>query len=212
MSLTLILIIMTGLISYQALRNPSMQQKLLFHPYSVKHRGEYYRFFTHGFVHGDLQHLLINMFVLYQFGRIIEIYFNSIFGSAIGKIAFLGLYLSAIVLSSLPDFFRHQDHTFYRSVGASGATSALVFAFILFDPWQWFLFPPLPALLFGVAYLWYSSYMDKRGMDNIGHNAHFWGAVYGIVFTLISAALLRPEMLNAFLVQLLKGPSAPPFL
>jgi len=97
-------------------------------------------------------------------------------------------------------------------VGASGATSALVFAFILFDPWQWFLFPPLPALLFGVAYLWYSSYMDKRGMDNIGHNAHFWGAVYGIVFTLISAALLRPEMLNAFLVQLLKGPSAPPFL
>ena len=212
MSLTLILVILTGLVSFQAFNSPEMQYKLRFHPVSVKNNGEWYRFLTHGFVHANWEHLLINMFVLWQFGEFIEYMFNGLFGPGIGRIMYLFLYLSAIVIASVPSYFRHENNSYYAAVGASGATSALVFAYILFQPWGWFLFPPLPAIIFGVAFLWYSSYMEKRGMDNIGHNAHFWGAVYGVAFTLISAAVLNPGLIDVFIAQLLQGPTAPSFL
>ncbi len=212
MSLTLILVIMTGIISYQGFNNPAVNAKLMLYPVQMKARGEWYRFITHGFIHADWSHLIINMIVLYQFGEFLENAFVQVFGAGIGQILYVALYLSAIIISAIPSYFQHQDNPGYAAVGASGATSALVFGFVLFNPWEWFLFPPLPALLFGVAYLWYSSYMEKRGMDNIGHNAHFWGAVYGVVFTIISAFALAPELINYFFAQLMQGPSAPGFL
>jgi membrane associated rhomboid family serine protease len=213
MSFTLILVIMTGLISYQAFNNPAMRQKLLFHPASVKSNGEWYRFITHGFVHANWQHLLINMFVLWQFGEVIENFFEgALFGRAFGKIMYLVLYLSAIVIAAIPGYIKHQNNQFYASVGASGGTSALVLAFILINPWEWFVFPPLPALVVGVLYLWYSSYMEKRGSDNIAHDAHLWGAVYGLLFMIVAAILVRPELLQFFMERLLEGPSAPGFL
>ncbi len=221
-TLTLILVVMTSLISYQAFGNELMKQKLIFYPVSIKERGELYRFITHGFIHGDLMHLIVNMYVLYVFGDHIEYIFTSEqelifhsgatikgFGPVKGRIIFLILYLGAIIISSIPQYFRHQDNGFYRALGASGGTSAIVFAYILFDPWAWFKFPPLPAILLGVGYLLYSSYMDKRGGDNIGHNAHFWGSVYGFVFTIAMAAIFQPDMLQMFIDHFLAGPRAP---
>jgi membrane associated rhomboid family serine protease len=211
MSLTIILIIMTSLISYQAFNNPQMRQKMLFHPGSIKEFGQWHRFITHGFIHADWGHLILNMYVLYIFGETLEFYFTSVMGPLVGRMGYLFMYLTAIVLSSVPSFIRHQDYYGYSALGASGATSAVVFGFVLFHPWEWFLFPPLPAILFAIGYLWYSSYMDKRGTDNIGHNAHFWGSVYGLIFTVSAMAFAKPGMLQFFVQRLLEGPSMPAF-
>lgn len=211
MSITLIITLLTGFISYQAFNNYTLREKLIFHPYTVHHEQQMYRFFTHGFIHADWNHLLINLFVLYQFGVQIESILYQILGQFVGMVVFITFYLSAIALASVPSYFKHLENPSYAALGASGATSALVFAHILFDPWGWFIFPPLPALVFGFAYLWYSSYMDRKGMDNIGHNAHFWGALYGVFFLVATMGLLRPEMLLFFLGQLISGPQPPPF-
>lgn len=207
MSITVILLIMTGFISYQAFNNPEMRSKLIFYPATIKSSGEYYRFLTSGFIHGDWGHLFINMFVLYQFGRFAEEQvFPLLFGETMGKFVYLVFYLAAIVLSSIPTYFRHQDNYGYAALGASGATSALVFTYILFDPWQWFIFPPLPAILVGIGFLVYSSYMDKRGSDNIGHNAHLWGAIFGLFFTVVSILVLQPALLDYIISALFAGP------
>lgn len=211
MSLTLIIIILTGLVSFQAFNNPNIQRQLVFHPVTIRETGQWYRFISHGLIHADMQHLLINMFVLWQFGGFMERILTSFFDELTGRLLFIFLYFSAIAVASIGTYFKHQYNPAYHAVGASGATSAMVFGYILFAPWQWFIFPPLPAILFGVAYLWYSSYMEKRGMDNIGHNAHFWGAVYGTVFTLIAVTWARPGFIAYFLNELAKGPSAPSF-
>ena len=212
LSLTLIIVIMTGLISYQAFNNPEMRAKLMFRPVDIKQHGEYYRFITSGFIHADWGHLLVNMYVLYVFGEQIEQIFTSLlFGPVYGRIAYIGFYLTAIIVANIPSYFRHQDNYGYSALGASGATSALVFAIILFIPWEWFLFPPLPAILVAVTFLWYSSYMDKRGADNIGHNAHFWGAVYGLLFIIVASWLMQPSLIGYFIDQLAAGPKAPNF-
>lgn len=212
LSITLILVAMTALVSYQAFNNPSMQRKLLFHPASVREFGEWYRFLSSGFVHANWGHLLINMFVLYQFGEVLEYLFSKqIFEPMAGRLIFLFFYLSAIVVADVPTFFKHRDNHAYASLGASGATSAMVTAYVLFQPWGWFIFPPLPGILFAVAYLWYSSYMAKRGGDNIAHDAHLWGAVYGLVFMLGLAAFYKPSLLQFFIAQLMQGPSMPSF-
>lgn len=212
-SLTLIIVVMTAIISYQAFSNMTMREKLIFHPVSVKERGEFYRFLTHGFLHGDMGHLIVNMYVLYVFGEMVETRFMQpeYFGPMNGRIIFLVLYFGAIILSSVPQYFRHQNNNFYRALGASGGTSAIVFAYIIFRPWDWFLFPPLPGVLMAVAYLFYSSYMDKKGGDNIGHNAHFWGAVFGFIFTLLMIMVLAPEMMDTFIQKLMAGPTMPNF-
>ncbi len=213
MSLTIIIIILTALISFQAFNNPNIQRQLVFHPVTIREvPGQWYRFFSHGLIHADLQHLLINMFVLWQFGTVVENVFLEFFGDMGGRLIFLFLYFSAIVVASAGTYFKHRFNPSYSALGASGATSGMVFSYILFAPWQWFIFPPLPAILFGVAYLWYSSYMEKRGMDNIGHNAHFWGAVYGAAFTLTALSIQSPRFLTYFLTELAKGPVAPSFL
>lgn len=201
------IVILTALISFQAFGNPDMRSKLLFHPASIKNRGEYYRFLTSGFIHGDWMHLIINMIVLWQFGEIAETVFtNWLFGPVVGRVVFVLFYLSAIVAANIPSYLRHRDNYGYAALGASGATSALVFAFVLFFPWEWFAFPPLPAIVFAVGYLFYSSYMDKRGTDNIGHNAHLWGAIYGVAFIVAAVSLFSPELLYLMYEQFTAGP------
>lgn len=207
MSITLIIVIMTCLVSYQATQNPSMFAKLMFRPTSVKNDGEWYRFLTHGFVHSNQSwlHLIINMYVLYEFGEIVELWFGEIFGLTQGKLVYILFYLSAIVIASIPSYFRHQDNYAYSAVGASGATSAIVMAFVIYEPWSillLFFIIPIPAIIAAVLFLFYSSYMDKKGTDNIGHNAHFWGAVYGITFLLIALAAIHPDKLQEFLYKL----------
>ncbi len=216
--LTYVLLAITIGISLLAFQNYELKSKLLFNPYSVKHKGEWYRFVSHGFIHGDQNHLFINMFVLWQFGGFIESKFAEIFGAASGGIYIL-FYIAAIIVSCISTYFKSNNNPGYNSLGASGATSAIVFAFIIFDPWSWFIFPPLPAIILAFAYLFYSSYMDKRKSDNIGHNAHFWGAIFGFVFVMAGILIFNPPpsspyteattMLGEILEKLLAGPSKP---
>lgn len=211
-SLTIILIGITALISYQAFNNRELFYKSTFHPASIQEFGQYFRFLSSGFIHASWGHLAINMYVLYLFGDILEqIFTQLIFNPAVGRIVFLFFYLSAIVVSDIPSYFKHKDNSGYSAVGASGATSALVMAYILFDPWNWFIFPPVPGVVLAIGYLWYSSYMSKRGNDLIAHDAHLWGAVYGIVFMLVLAAIAQPDLLQMFADRFMEGPRMPNF-
>jgi len=220
MSISIILIGVTCLISYLAFEDRKLKDKLLMHPQSVHEFGQFYRFVSSGFVHANWSHLGINMFVLYMFGRMVEngilldsnntiVSFTHIFGEGMGRINFLVLYIGAIIAGSIPSFIKHQENGYYRALGASGGTSGIVFAVIIFDPWAWLLFPPVPFIVFGVGYLFYSSYMSKNGNDNIGHDAHFWGAVYGFVITFAMISAFSPALLDGIFQSFLAGPSMP---
>jgi len=196
-TINVVLIIITCLVSIPAFSNPKMTNDLIFYPARMKGGRELYRFITHGFIHADFMHLFFNMFTLYFFGNLIEMGFNVWGGN---RLVFPFFYLSAIIVSSLPDYFRYKDHYHFRSLGASGGVSAVLFAFILIAPWEklyvWFI--PMPAILFAVLYIIYSVYMSRRGGDNINHNAHLWGGAYGVLFTII----LEPKVLQVFFHKL----------
>lgn len=196
---TFIIIAITVLIHFRAKKDYSIIEKLKFYPYRMKRNpGENTRFLTNGFVHGSDNHLFINMFVLYMFGTYIEARFG-MFGPLWGRLSFLLLYLLAIVAASIPSYFKHQNNPAYAAVGASGATSALIIAFIIYNPWSWFLFPPAPALVFGLGYIIYSFYASKNKNDGIAHEAHLWGAIFGLVFTCLAIAVLRPDTVQPIL-------------
>lgn len=203
---TIGLVVITCLISMQAFSNPSMKAKLLHRPVEEHRDREYYRLLTHGFIHADYMHLGINMYVLWVFGRFLETVFVSTLGEMKGRIAFLVMYITTIIAASLYTHFKHKNNYSYAALGASGATSGIVFAFVLFNPWEWFIIPPAPAIIAAVLYLWYSSWASKNSRDNIGHDAHYWGAIYGLVFTI----LLNPKYLEYFFEQL-QYPKPPPF-
>ena len=201
--ITNVIIGITVVVSVLALRNNYLFQRCLFNPYVIDKNREWHRFFTHAVVHADYMHLFFNMFVLWSFGKIVEqYYFPQLFPGFKSMLYFSLLYIGGVVLSSYPSFEKHKEHSFYNSVGASGAVSAVVFSGILINPMQgiYFFFVPfeIPGFIFAFAYLGYSWYMSKRGNDNIGHDAHFWGAIFGIVFT----GLLKPKLFVLFLEQL----------
>lgn len=182
-SQTIILIVLTGLISFGAFNNHDLYRNLILYPPAIN-RGQYYRFVTSGFIHADLQHLLFNMLTLYFFGSVMEQFLNE----AIGKWAFLTMYLAAIVVSDIPSYLKNRNNAGYASLGASGGVSAILFGYILLAPWQTiyvFVFP-VPAIIFALLYMGYSVYMSKKGGDNVNHDAHIWGAVFGIVFILLN--------------------------
>ncbi len=193
-SITLLLIILTGAVSLAAFNNPGLFQRLLFEPFVIGVRGEWYRFITHAFIHANWPHLLVNMFVLYFFGRNVEMLYPMIAPGLPVWVSFLGLYVGGILASSIPSYRKHLYNPTYRAVGASGAVSAVLFAQVLMLPTSevafLFLPIPMPAWVFGVLYLAYSWYMDKRGGDNVAHDAHFHGAVFGIIYT----AALSPDL------------------
>jgi membrane associated rhomboid family serine protease len=183
--ITIAIIIITGITSYQAFTNYGLKEKLIFNPYSIKKRNEWYRFWTHGLLHADWIHLALNLFVLFGFGETVEIEYKRNFG-AIGSFYFVLLYVLGLSASSLFDYFKHRNNWSYNALGASGAVSAVLFAAILFNPTQILLLYgiiPMPAVIGGGLYLVYSYYMARKGADNIGHDAHFWGAIWGISFT-----------------------------
>ncbi|NJB85674.1 membrane associated rhomboid family serine protease [Lewinella marina] len=208
--MTLIIILITVLISWQAFNNSELRAKLIFLPAAIKNRGEYYRFLTHGFIHADFQHLLFNMYALYIFGGSVEFVFTEyLFGDTLGKLAYLVFYLVAIVAASVPDYLRHQDNRMYASLGASGGVAATIWPYVMLAPWNWFIFPPLPAILLGIGYILYSHYADKRGQGNIGHNAHLWGAIFGLIAYSILVLAFEPALMSYFLQELMqpKGPN-----
>ncbi|HEX6834183.1 MAG TPA: rhomboid family intramembrane serine protease [Rudaea sp.] len=189
---TIAIIIVTCIISFLGFGNGQLIGRLILWPPAVSRQREYYRLVTYGFVHADPQHLLFNMLTLFFFGRVMEPFYTNRFG-AIGYVVF---YLGALVASILPTFLRNRDNAQYRSLGASGAVSAILFAFILLAPWAtiYIYVLPVPAILYAVAYVVYSIYMDKRGTDNINHSAHLWGALYGVVVTIA----VEPRVLGHF--------------
>lgn len=196
MSFTLIIILLTVVTSLaafpyniptiEAIRQPHWFRRYCFNPYAVTKFRQYERFVTYGFLHADWMHLLFNMLTLYFFGRYVEKFYIHSNGEIVGKLIFLLFYISGIVVSTLYDFFANKRNSAYNAVGASGAVSGVVFTFILFlpDVKLYFYFIPIgiPGWLFGILYLAFSIYMARRGTDNIGHMAHFWGSLWGLVF------------------------------
>ena len=204
MSLTVIIVVITCIVSILSFQNRELLEKLMMKPYNVRHNKEYYRFISSGFVHGGWWHLGINMFVFWMFGRAVEQYYGIVFGEY-GNILFLLLYILGIILSDAYTYFQHKDNPGYRGLGASGAVAAVLFAFIIFNPWEmlyiWGIIP-IPAVVGGVLYLIYEYVESKRPGGRINHHAHFFGAIFGIVFTF----LLKPNLIPAFIKQLTQIP------
>lgn len=197
MQITLVIVAITAVVSYAALNNRNLFENLLFRPFIMQDRKEWYRFITHGLVHGSFMHLLVNMYVLWMFGTAVENAYAAVVGGD-PLVAYLALYIGGIVLSALPGYFKHRDNPNYRAVGASGATSAVVFAFILLHPdtplMLIFLPIPMAAWIFGGLYLLYEWYMSRRGGGHIAHDAHYFGALFGIAYT----ATLAPQAITHF--------------
>jgi membrane associated rhomboid family serine protease len=199
---TIIIICITCVFSITAFQNHSLFNKNLFNPYLINLNREWHRFFTHAFLHADWLHLILNMYVLYTFGSFVENYFFENVFDEKAKLFYILLYVGGILLSSFPSFERHKHDAYYNSVGASGAVSAIVFSSIVFNPTakMGLIFLPvmIPAYIFGGLYLLYSWYMAKKANDNIGHDAHFWGAAFGLFFTIA----LKPALFSHFIAQI----------
>lgn len=192
-SATGLIILITFITSIYTWENRNIFEKWLMSPFYIKKNKEYYRFITSGLVHSDYMHLIFNMLTLWFLGRIVEPIF--------GEVLFIILYVSGIVISDIPTYFKHKDNYAYRAVGASGGVSSVVFAAILFYPLVplclYFLIC-LPAFVLGLLYLFYSAYMARNSNDRFNHDAHLWGAIYGIVFSIVYA----PSVIQHFITQI----------
>jgi membrane associated rhomboid family serine protease len=200
---TFLLIAVNVVFSLMAFNNADVMNKAIMWPYGVKRNKQYYRFITSGFIHGDYMHLFFNMFTLYFFGRVIELYFSGY--ELGGKIAYLLLYAAALVISDLPTYLKQKDNAQYRCLGASGAVSALVFAAVIFDPWSLlYLFGavPVPAIVYAVLYIIYCIYMGKRSKDNINHDAHLWGGLFGLAYTILLIGIKNASLFEPLLNRL----------
>jgi membrane associated rhomboid family serine protease len=194
--ITLIIIIVTTLVSIGAFNNQKIMDDLIFYPPSVQ-RGQWYRFFSCGLIHADWGHLIFNMLALYLFGAGqnktgVEYIFAAIFGGS-GKFLFLLMYVLALGVCLIPTYSKNKDNYHYRSLGASGAVSAVVFTKILFDPITgiglFFIPIYVAGFLFGIIYILISNWMDRKGSGNINHSAHIFGALFGVAFTILAAKL-----------------------
>ncbi len=202
MSITFIIIIITVIISIAGFIDRNFLAKSQLNPFLVFQNKQYYRLFTHALVHADYLHLFVNMYVLYSFGKYSELFFQEFLSPVKGVFYFITLYIGGILFSSLPSIKKHKNNIHYNAVGASGAVSAILFSSIIFSPLSslriMFIPIDIPAIVFGVIYLIYEAYMDKKASDHIAHDAHFWGAAFGILFTLLA----KKEILLHFLQQL----------
>lgn len=190
----------TALVSYLAFKDAGLTSKLQFNAALIIQRKEYHRLVTHAFIHANWSHLIVNMFVLFFFGRNIEAYFGYYFGNK-ATAYFLMLYFGGILAANTWSLIKHKNNFYYNAVGASGAVSAVLFAAIFFNPWErlyLFAVVPIPGILFAVGYLFYSYQMGKRGKDNVAHDAHFLGALFGFVYPI----LLKPNLFDKFIDSL----------
>ncbi|WP_343596576.1 rhomboid family intramembrane serine protease [Acinetobacter sp.] len=193
------LIIITVIVSLLAFSNQAVMNRLIFWPPAMQ-KGQYDRFITHGFVHADGTYLLFNMITLFFFGSAIEQFYRQ-YAFNMGFVLF---YLGALIFAILPSYIKHKNDYQWASLGASGAVSAVLFAYILFKPWSLILvfFIPVPAIIFAVLYVGYSIWSAKRTGQHINHSAHLWGAAYGVVVTI----LVNPKVLPHFLSALTQLP------
>jgi len=176
--------------------------ELQFNASKIYYKKQYYRLITHAFIHANWEHLFVNMIVLFSFGEAIEKYFQYNFGNNAILYYFL-LYFGGILVSNIYALIKHRNNYFYNSVGASGAVSAVLFAAIFFDPWHsilFFMILPIPGIVFAALYLVYSYQMSNKQKDNVAHDAHFLGAVFGFIFPV----LLNPGLFQIFIDKLFR--------
>jgi membrane associated rhomboid family serine protease len=195
-NLTVVIIAVTCVVSFLAFNNGRLLERLILWPPAISRGNEWYRLVSYGLVHASPAHLLFNMFTLYFFGSVIE----QAYAILLGPFGFAWFYAGGLVVSILPSYLANRDNAAYRSLGASGAVSAVLFTFILLQPWATILvwFVPLPAIVYAVLYVGYSIWMDRKASDNVNHSAHLWGAAYGVALTVV----LRPSLISAFLERL----------
>jgi membrane associated rhomboid family serine protease len=186
-----IIFIFTIITSIYAFNDQQLYGKFMLHPYTVSKGKNLYTFITSGLIHADYMHLFFNLFTFFFFAFSLE--------KMIGHWQFGLLYFASLILSDIPSVIKHKNHFWYNSLGASGAISAVLFSYILFKPLTIIgvMFIPMPAILFAVLYLAYSWYMAKNAKDNIGHDAHFFGAITGLIFTLIFVPGIVPHFLSS---------------
>lgn len=173
----------------------------MMNPYMISSRKQYYRFLTSGFIHKDHMHLLMNMFSFYFFGGAIELVFKILFGD-VGGFYFIFLYLCSIVVSDMPTFLKHRNDPGYNSLGASGGVAAVIFAFIILLPLEkicLYYALCMPGFILGTLYLVYSYYQGRKGNDGINHDAHLYGALFGLLFCI----LLYPDSVPNFIRQVM---------
>lgn len=196
MPITLIIIAITCVVSFMAFKNTKLMNDLILWPPAIERNREYHRLVTYGVIHADFGHLLFNMITLFFFGAYVERFYTA----TLGTTGFVLFYVGALVASILPTYLKNRKNAAYRSLGASGAVSAVLFTFVLFAPWSQILvfFVPMPAIIYAVLYVGYSIWMDRRGGDHVNHSAHLWGAAYGVAFTV----MVRPAVLSHFFDQL----------
>jgi len=188
-TLLTIILIVTIIVSLNAFKNGSLMDQLIYSPYRSKHNREYYRMLGHLLIHADSTHLIFNMMSLYFLGSLLEQEFMFQYGSLNGEIHFLVLYVLGGLFATLIPYMRNQDNPNYRSLGASGAVSAVIFAAIVWNPTMelglLFIPIPIPAYIFGPLYLAFEYWADRRGNTGIAHDAHIGGAIFGILYVLI---------------------------
>lgn len=186
LDISLILVLVNIGISVAAFNNSELFRRFQFNPYTIANKKEWWRFFTHGFIHADYLHLAFNMIALYSFGRYIQAQYTLLFGDK-ATLYFLCLYFGGMLTAVIPTYERHKKDIWYNSVGASGAVSAVIFAFVIYAPFSFIgvFFIPVPAIVFAVLYVVFSIYADRRGGSNINHSAHLSGAFFGLLFTAI---------------------------
>ena len=194
MTFTIIIVAITVLLSIAAFNNETIINKLILWPRQMNNPQEYYRLLTSGFIHADWNHLLFNMITLFYMGRWAEYILGA---------GFLTLYLTGIIIASLPSFLKNRNNSYYRSLGASGGVAAVLFFFIYSTPWSRIsmMFIPIgiPSIIFGVLYLVFEAYMAKKGAGNVNHDAHIWGSVYGLFFALLTDPTHGLSFINALL-------------
>ncbi len=193
----LLLILANVIFSLAAFSSKELMSRAIFNPYIVHENKEWWRFITSGFIHADFLHLGVNMFVLFQFGDTTLTLYEETFGER-ASYYFLVMYFGGMIVADIPAYKKNKENPGYNALGASGAISAVLFAFILFQPLTTLYFYGvigLPAIVLGALYLVYSYYAAKRAGEYINHEAHFWGAVYGFLFTLV----MKPELFSNFI-------------
>ncbi len=202
--ITIIIVVITAIVSILCFGREDLFRKLDFTPYNIVLRKEWYRFLSHGFVHADWIHLIVNMLVFFSFGTHVEIIFKDLENKDMlfsSELTYILLYFGGMVVATLSTFFKHRGDPNYASVGASGAVSAVLFTSIFFSPLDKILFYgiiPMPGFVFGILYLIYSTYMGRSGRDNVNHDAHLWGAVFGFLFPILIDPKLIPLFINQF--------------
>ena len=196
--ITIIIIAANVIISYKGFGDYEFFEKYKFQVGAVR-RGEQIRLLSSGFLHADTQHLLFNMLSLYFFADVVIALLN--------PFQFVLIYLGSLLLGSLLSLYFHKNEYHYSAVGASGAVMGIIYSAILLQPgmslYMFFIPIPIPAYIFGIGYLLYSIYGMKNRIGNIGHDAHFGGAIGGYIITLIlSPWLFKTNLLMIGLLAL----------